>query len=536
TGTNTISWTSTATTFWDDTGVSDEQTAQYTIQWRDNDASGNWADSATSPAGSVAIGDRTPPSAPTGLALTATAGSLNSGLEYVKIDWTDGVTDEAGFQVFWNTTSSKPGAPNTTTAANAVTYTTPDLTANTQYWVWVQAVDASGNTSSDVSGSITTLDRVAPTAPIAPVWAEGAVGIATTITANWTLGSDNVGVTNHYIEIRRDAANPSGTVVFTGATGSAAGGYAWGSAVNGVTYYFRAYTLDAAGNSSGYSGNSAGIFIDLAPTAPTLLYVNSAKIGAQSASAAGTPATISGDFITNDISPVALSAVFNDTDATDKGDKARVAIEKWNGGGWTNVTAGGFFDRRLPTMNVGDRSIDIVVMGAELTELFQSMGSVPKYRATLTFFDDYGSLGSASASIEFRFDQVGGGSGGITNVTITDGATEGTPGLDHSGGSTAKFFRLTDNNAATYKLVVKSGGAVTLTFWAWDASYSALTFTLSGLGVVTAGPTATGQTGNGWTQYQITTTTHPNADGTLLFAVQGGGTAPYYFDDITGGQ
>jgi predicted acyltransferase (DUF342 family) len=96
-----------------------------------------------------AITLNTMPAAPTALSATAVSSCQ------INLSWTDNATNETGFYVYRNTSSTKPGAATVSLGANAATYCNTGLSANTTYYYWVCAYNNGGN-STDATANTTT--------------------------------------------------------------------------------------------------------------------------------------------------------------------------------------------------------------------------------------------------------------------------------------------------------------------------------------------------------------------------------------------
>ena len=178
----------------------------------------------------AATGDTTPPSTPTGLAVTGQT------LTSVSLSWTAS-TDNVGvtgYTVYRGATAVGNLSGSTTT------FTDTGLTPGASYSYTVVASDAAGNKSpatSPVTGT-TIADTVAPTQPTnLAVTAT----TATSVSLSWTASTDNVGVTGYTIYRGTTVAGTVGgtTLAFTD-TGVSAG----------TTYSYTVVASDAAGNKS----------------------------------------------------------------------------------------------------------------------------------------------------------------------------------------------------------------------------------------------------------------------------------------------
>ena len=94
-----------------------------------------------------------PPAAPSGLSATA------SGANTINLTWTDNAGSnndgETGFRIFRNTVNSKPTTAIHTTSANATSWSSGSLNAETTYYYWVEAFNSVG-TSASVTANATT--------------------------------------------------------------------------------------------------------------------------------------------------------------------------------------------------------------------------------------------------------------------------------------------------------------------------------------------------------------------------------------------
>jgi len=180
----------------------------------------------------------TPPAVPTDLVATATSESS------IGLAWTDGSTNETGFQIGRMTTGGTFTLV-TTTAANITALNDTGLTPETTYTYRVRATNAAGDSAYTQSATATTLepDTTPPTVPTgftATAVSAFQIGLA------WTASTDNVGVTAYRI-------SQGGTVLdeIAGTTYSVTG------LQPETSYTFTVIALDAAGNESPSSGASA---------------------------------------------------------------------------------------------------------------------------------------------------------------------------------------------------------------------------------------------------------------------------------------
>jgi hypothetical protein len=100
-----------------------------------------FADGANGPAG---------PLAPSGLSANAVSNSQ------INLSWTDNSSDETGFEIERKTGAGGTWAQIATPAANATSYSDTALTASTQYYYRILAVNSSGDSASSNECSATT--------------------------------------------------------------------------------------------------------------------------------------------------------------------------------------------------------------------------------------------------------------------------------------------------------------------------------------------------------------------------------------------
>jgi chitodextrinase len=234
-----------------------------------SDAAGNLSPKASTVAASRACPDSTPPSPPTGLAVTATT---QTGISVAWSGSSDNV-GVTGYDLYLNGT--KVG----TTAQTSYTFSPPSC--GTSYTLGVDAYDATGNRSvvvSVITATAVCLDTIAPTMP-----ANLAVTAATQVSISlaWSPSADYVGVAGYRIF-------KNGTVVATTAgTGQTISGLSCGT-----SYGFGVAAYDAAGNVSAqatvttttsacsgtldvYSGGDIGAAITSAAPGTTTIVVHS---------------------------------------------------------------------------------------------------------------------------------------------------------------------------------------------------------------------------------------------------------------------
>ena len=173
-------------------------------------------------------GDATPPSTPTGLAVSS-AGQTSLALSWNASTDNVGV---AGYGVYKNGTLAASPA--------GTSYTLTGLTCGSSYTVAVDAFDAAGNRSAKTT--ITTSTAACPDtqAPTVPSGVALAARTATSISISWTASTDNVGVAGY--DLYR-AGSAVGTATSTA--------YTFTGLTCNTNYTLAVDAYDAAGNKSG---------------------------------------------------------------------------------------------------------------------------------------------------------------------------------------------------------------------------------------------------------------------------------------------
>lgn len=178
--------------------------------------------------------DELPPTAPAGLAATATSSTT------IDLSWsasTDNV-GVTGYEVF------RDGGPTAIATTNGTTFSDKGLAADSTHSYVVLAFDAAGNRSA-VSNTASATTLSAPpqdvTPPSAPSGLTATVD-ANTINLSWSASTDDVGVTGYRV-FRDSGATPIGTVTGTKFSDSGQLG----------THTYTVAAIDAAGNQSGFS-------------------------------------------------------------------------------------------------------------------------------------------------------------------------------------------------------------------------------------------------------------------------------------------
>lgn len=177
------------------------------------------------------LADSSAPTAPSNLQAGSVTGTT------VTLTWTAS-SDNVGvarYDVFNG--STKIASPTTNS------YTVTGLTSGTGYTFKVQAFDAAGNGSTQVSVGATTLADT--TAPSAPTNLTISNQTNVSLTLSWTAATDNIGVTRYdiYQGATKIGTSTSTSFAVTGLT-------------PGSSYTLKVAALDAAGNSTDSSGKA----------------------------------------------------------------------------------------------------------------------------------------------------------------------------------------------------------------------------------------------------------------------------------------
>ena len=175
------------------------------------------------------------PNAPTGLAATAVSTTQ------INLSWADTSSNEDGFRIERSTNGTN-FSEIAVVGANVISYASTGLTGGTTYHYRVRSYNVGGNSGySSVANATTAIP-----APNAPTGLAATAVSATQINLSWTDGSSNED--GFRIERSTDGTNFSEMVV----VGANVISYANTGLTGGTTYYYRARSYNAAGN-SGYS-------------------------------------------------------------------------------------------------------------------------------------------------------------------------------------------------------------------------------------------------------------------------------------------
>ncbi|MGH8175610.1 MAG: fibronectin type III domain-containing protein [Steroidobacter sp.] len=206
------------------------QATNYTFQVRARDGANNIGAASSTTFMSL---DTSPPGAPGPLSFSSIT------MTTATVNWT-AASDNVGVTGYRYQVNS--GAWQT--LGNVTTAGLTGLTAVTTYSVAVSARDAAGNWGPARTGSFTTPDTAAPSAPTG---LSASAPSSNRVNLNWSVASDNIGVAGYRIYRNSVFINTSGT-----------NSYADASVVGTTTYSYQVSAYDAAGNESGRS-SAAGV-------------------------------------------------------------------------------------------------------------------------------------------------------------------------------------------------------------------------------------------------------------------------------------
>jgi YD repeat-containing protein len=193
----------------------------YTFQVRAKDAASNIGPASS---GTFTTPDTAAPSAPgtptfSSITMTSATASWSAATDNV------GVT---GYEYRLNSGSWQ-------SLGNVLTVNLTGLSASTSYTLQVRAKDAASNIGPASSGTFTTPDTAAPSAPGTPTFSSIT---KTTATASWSAATDNVGVTGYEYRLNGGAWQSLGNVLSVNLSGLSVG----------TAYTFEVRARDAAGN------------------------------------------------------------------------------------------------------------------------------------------------------------------------------------------------------------------------------------------------------------------------------------------------
>jgi chitodextrinase len=233
-----------AGTTFGDSGLTASTTYRYRV--RAVDSAGNLGAYSSILRVSTATPDTSAPSAPGSLSaspvsasqvnLTWTASNDNVGVTGYRVERCQGTGCTAFAQV---------GTPAGTSFSDT------GVSASTTYRYRVRAVDAAGNLGSYSSIASATTPATADTSPpTVPTNLAASAASPTQVNVSWTPSTDNVGVTGYRVERCQGA----GCSTFAQVGTPAAAPFADSGLSPSTSYSYRVAAVDAAGNTSAFSG------------------------------------------------------------------------------------------------------------------------------------------------------------------------------------------------------------------------------------------------------------------------------------------
>ncbi|RYZ18837.1 MAG: hypothetical protein EOP49_49135, partial [Sphingobacteriales bacterium] len=169
----------------------------------------------------------------------------------MTLNWTPAIDNVSviGYNIY------QDGTKINTTIITVTNYLVSGLTSNKSYAFYIQALDASGNSSNSTVVNFTTLPPPDTQAPTAPANLVASSVTATSLTLTWNTATDNVSVTGYDVYRNGSKINPGNV---TGTSYSVTGL----TASTAYSFYVRA--LDAAANVSANS-NTVNVTTPVAP-------------------------------------------------------------------------------------------------------------------------------------------------------------------------------------------------------------------------------------------------------------------------------
>lgn len=246
------------TTLYEDTGLGAGTTHTYRIY-----ASGVFGISAYSNEASATTFD-VPPEAPSGLAAVA------AGPSRIDLTWTDNAGNETGIRVERRLGADGAWGLLATLGANATTYASAGLAANTRYYYRVRAYNAQGSSPwSNVADAVTAPD----TSPAAPTDLSAIAVSAAEIHLAWR--DNSVNETAFVLEQKTGAA---GSWAPLGMVGPTLTRYRHLGVTAGQIYSYRVKAVNSGGESA-WSNEATATASATLPAAPSSLWATRAASG-----------------------------------------------------------------------------------------------------------------------------------------------------------------------------------------------------------------------------------------------------------------
>ena len=218
----------------------------------------------------LAARDRTPPTTPTNLHVTAT--TENS----VTLVWNPSTDNSGNFSYRVHLVS-----PSMDKVANQTSFTWTSLSPTTTYSFYVYAVDKAGNRSAN-SNTVTVTTPAPDTAPTTPTNLHATAVAHTTATLAWNPSTDNSGSVTYRIEMSSIYSSWAMETTQTSIT--------WTSLSPNTTYSFYVFAFDSSGNRSANS-NTLTVTTPADTTPPTSPELSGSVLGPSQVSLTWTAST-----------------------------------------------------------------------------------------------------------------------------------------------------------------------------------------------------------------------------------------------------
>lgn len=159
---------------------------------------------------------------------------------------------------------------NASYSASGTSYTITGLTATTNYWVRVKAVNATGTGAASTSLATGTQAATAPDPTAAPTFTDV---LGTSVQVNWVApATHGASITSYSLQRAPNSSGSPGTwtTIQSGISSAATGTQVTGLDY-GETYWFRIIAISSAGNSTGASASvTTGSTTPFSPAAPSV--------------------------------------------------------------------------------------------------------------------------------------------------------------------------------------------------------------------------------------------------------------------------
>ena len=203
----------------------------------------------------------TAPAAPSGLAAVAVSAKK------ITISWQDNSNNETGFQLFRATSAAGPFLAVATAKPNQTSYGDSSLTASTQYFYIIRAINQYGSSATTGQDSANTTTQALPALPAAPGSLTGSGQGPTHAALSWANNASNA----TGIEVWRSPVTNTNYVLVT--TLPVLASFLDSGLVNNTLYFYKVRAINEGGPSA-YSNeislttsNAAVTIVTLSPVA-----------------------------------------------------------------------------------------------------------------------------------------------------------------------------------------------------------------------------------------------------------------------------